>query len=316
MTAFNVLFDGMALLARGFGWLDWRMCTFGLFRQLSTEGYDGQRWNLEAMQQDVLGWPESNKDALTTLLATRKLKKEDMWQLADTDPEEFGRYCALDAEAALQGFFELSAATERLGEPGAVLRRYHKDDFLTSVRLLAEQQLRGLAIDVDRLRSYNETLAGAIAAGTLEFLGHPDVGPVVAEYNAQVVAAVRLAEPARFIKSGAESTRWQQWAAKVAAAGAEQHFNPASGKQLAWLFFDKLGLVPTKYTDGGARSVDREVLPFLGPAGKLLSKVKKKQKELSYTEACMAKQRDGVLHPQMKSVGTVTGRLSGGQDDV
>ncbi len=315
LTAFNVLFDGAALQAVGMGWLDWRVCTFGLFRQLATEGFDGQRWSLETLQNEVLGWPGSNKTALTALLAKHRLKKENMSCLADLEPEEFGRYCALDAEAAWQAVFEFDKVLDKLGRPGEVLRRYHKEEFMTEVRLLAEQQLRGLTIDVPKLQAYRDQLASRIVEGTASWLAMPEVAPAVAEYNAAVVAEHRRTEPAQTTKQGTVAARWTNWERKLRELETGQHFNPRSRAQLAWLFFDKLDYTPLKFTDAGAKSVDKEVLPFLGAPGKHLSGVRKLEKELSYVEAGLAKQRDGTLHVACKSVGAATGRLAGGDGD-
>lgn len=315
LTAFNVLFDGAALQAAGLGWLDWRVCSFGLFRQLATEGFDGQRWNLEALQREVLGWEGSNKADLEALLARHKLKKDTMAQLADLEPEPFGRYCGLDAEAAWQAVGVFDRVLDDLGQPGVALRRYHKEEFMTEVRLLAEQQLRGLAIDVPRLQAYRDQLAHRIEAGTAAWLAMPEVAPAVGAYNLAVVAEHRSRQPEQHTKTGTVAARWTTWERKLSELEAGQHFNPRSRAQLAWLFFDKLGYAPLKFTDAGAQSTDKEVLPFLGTPGKHLSGVRKMEKELGYVEAGFAKQRDGVLHVAMKEVGAVTGRLAGGQGD-
>lgn len=318
LTSFNVQFDGGFLWAKaGLGWLNWSMCTFGLFRQLATEGHDDQMWNLETLERDVLGWPTSNKDEMKEALVRNGLTKSDMYKLAKLEPELFGRYCALDAEAHLQGFEVLAEATVELGEHGDTIRTYHAEDFLTEVRLLIEQQLRGITINVPRLTTYSETLNASISAGLEQFLDHPEVKPVVMEYNSVVVAKVLEKEPPKFKKDGTLSVRWEQWLARVEEAKQTTHFNPGSPKQLSWLFYDKLGHSPRKWTDDSRKnpSTDKEVLPFLGEPGRLLSKTKKTQKEQSYVTACLAKQRDGVVHPQCKSVGTVTGRLAGGFDE-
>jgi hypothetical protein len=315
LTAFNVLFDGAALQSWTGQWLNWSMCSFGLFFQLSSEGYQGQRWNLEALQRDVLGWRTSNKAELAELLAKHKLRKETMSLLADLEPEAFGTYCAQDAEAAYQAFYELADATFALGPAGETLRRYHKEDFLNEVELLAEAQVRGMHVDVPKLRQFRGMTWLKVQEDLLAFLSHPEVRETIAEYNAAVVAAHRATEPPPTVKSGTPSRRWELWQEKLRRLELANHFNPGSTKQLAWLFFDKLGMVPRKYTDTGAPSVDKEVLPFLGAAGRHLSRVRKDEKLLTYVDACLAKQRDGVLHVSMKSVGTVSGRLSGGELD-
>jgi hypothetical protein len=316
-TSFNVLFDGMVLLACGWGWLNWAMCSFGLFRQLATEGYDGQRWNLETLCRDVLGWPsaENNKAHLASLLGKHGLKKEEMWKLAELEPQAFGEYCAIDAEAHYQAFFALADATYDLpDEVGATLRSYHKNEFLNEVWLLARQQLRGLVINEPKLRKYRGETTDQIEDGLQAFYKNDEVAPALLDFNEQIVAEHRAHEPAATRKDGQPSVLWERWRDKLHIIKTQMHFNAGSGQQLAWLFFEKLGKTPAKYTDGGAPSVDKSVLPTLGAAGKILAGVKKKQKEMTYVDAVLLKQRNGVLHAAMKSVGTVTGRLSGGEE--
>jgi len=316
LTSFNVLFDGGFLWKQGLGWLNWSMCTFGLFRQLATEGYNGQTWKLETFMRDVLGWEVSSKAVMAEALARHKLTKETMWRLATIEPHLFGTYCALDAEAHLQAFEALADVIEQLGKPGQALKQYHTKDFLVEVKLLIEQQIRGSMLDVPKAQTYHDKLGRDIEAGLAEFLALEETAPAIAEYNMFCLEKVLGKEPAKLTTAGKVSLNWSKWQARVKEAQLTNYFNSGSSKQLAWLFYDKLGYAPKKFTDGGSRSTDREVLPFLGAPGKLLSKVKKMQKEQMYVAAGLAKQRDGIIHHACKSVGTVTGRLSGGYEDV
>lgn len=321
VTSFNVLFDGGFLWAAGLGWLNWAMCTFGLFRQLATEGFDDQNWKLETFCRDVLGWEESHKGRMDAALARHGLTKSTMWRLSDLEFEEFAFYCATDAEAHLQAFEVLADAVTALGEPGARLREYHREDFLIEVSLLIEQQLRGILTDVEGLEAYSAQLAAEIAAGLESFMTLPEVVPHTAEYNAAVVAHLAGKEPRQFLADGTTiSKNWEKWVSKVEAAKATNYFNPGSTKQLRWLLFDKLGYDPKKWTDGGDKtpsqpSTSKEVLPFFGAPGKVLAGVKKKQKELGYVKSTIAKQRNKVLHLQFKSIGAYTTRLSGGAEN-
>lgn len=315
LTAFNVGFDGLVLWWAGLGWLNWSMCSFGLFRQLATEGYDNQRWNLEALERDVLGWKYSNKELLAQLLAKHGLAKDRMGQLADLEPEAFGRYCAEDAEAALQGFEELAAATYNFRDAGAKLRQYHAEDFLNEVMLLCEQQLRGLMVDVPKLERYRTELDQQITTATEEFHNHPEVSPHIKEYNKSVVMSLYDKEPPMSKKDGTVSARWLAWDSKVNTARVTMHFNLGSPQQVSWLFFDRLGYTPVKFTDSGAPSTGKEVLPAFGEPGRLLAAVKKTIKELMYVDATIAKQRKGLLHLQYKSIGALSTRLSAGTEE-
>jgi DNA polymerase-1 len=93
---------------------------------------------------------------------------------------------------------------------------------------------------------------------------------------------------------------------------AKNGFNVNSKQMLGWLLYDKLGNPVLVFTETGRPAVSRKVLPSLGEPGKLLSKYNLYKKRLGYVEAMIAKTaRDGILHPQFNSVGTVTGRLGG-----
>lgn len=321
LTAFNVMFDAAWLWREvnllegreiwdGRGWLNWECDTYALYFYVANEGFDNQKWSLESMQQDVLGWPDDGQKAwLKAALQRHGLTKDRMWELADREPEQFMRYCALDAEAHLQAYDELANQCRRLGDLGKGIVKWHKLYLLNETRWLIQQQLRGISIDTERLERYAETLRAKIREGheTLAAL------PAVAAANETLKQAYReqwaAAEPPQLTKTGKVSARWQAWAAK-------EHDYPTlnvdSPKQMAWLFFDVLGYEPAKLTETGAPAVSKDVLPLYGEVGTTLAKIKKLQKELQYVDACLAVTRDGVLHPMMKNVGTVTGRLSAG----
>jgi DNA polymerase I-like protein with 3'-5' exonuclease and polymerase domains len=305
LTAFNVMFDGTFLQAWTGEWLDWVGCSYGLFKQASGEGFQGQSWNLETAQLGVLGWPGSNKDALSAALKERGLFKGDMWQLP---VEVLGPYCASDADAAWQLWEELNA--QLAGFPH--LLDYHTRIFLTEVRLLAAQQLRGIQVDQNRLKTCHRELIANIGSAMNSFLSHTDVAHHIAAYNRAVTDAWKASEPARLTKQGAESARWRAWAAKEATLIEDKGFNPNSKQQLGDLFYNKLGYKPRAFTETGRPAIDRKVLPSLGEPGRLLAQYNLLLKRRGYVEAVMEKsKRDGCVHPQFNSVGTVTGRLSG-----
>lgn len=99
LVAHNTVFDGGFLQKSAGRWGNWVGCTYGMFRQLATEGFAGQEWSLEAGMRDVLGWPDSSKAELQVYLSENKMSKADIWKV----PFEIaGPYCALDAEACYQ----------------------------------------------------------------------------------------------------------------------------------------------------------------------------------------------------------------------
>jgi DNA polymerase I-like protein with 3'-5' exonuclease and polymerase domains len=102
---------------------------------------------------------------------------------------------------------------------------------------------------------------------------------------------------------------------------ASKEINPNSPKQLQWLFFERLGLKPVKYTKGGASgkqspSTDASVLNRFADEGieaadKVLEIRKLTKMRGTYVDG-LRKWVDGDLriHPTMTQHVTVTGRLS------
>lgn len=286
LVAHNVVFDGTWLQREIGRWLDWRWCTYGLYKQLATEGYPGQRWGLKHAQTDVLRWPETNDTDLKAYMKEHAIPPERMGEVPDAI---LGPYCALDADAAWQLLVALLPVVERFPE----LRRHHQQDFLTEVRLLATQQMRGMAIDTDKLTDYAVLTAAQIGEMRAGFFLMPTVAPHIREY-AEAGHKAYLAKTPRG-KLGADRFA----------------FNLNSKPQLAWLFYERLGYPIYNHTPTGRPVVDKKVLPNLGPEGRALADYNKKIKELGYVEACRAAATGGTLHPTFRSPGTLTGRLSG-----
>ena len=195
----------------------------------------------------------------------------------------------------------------------SALNDFHNKVFMPNVALLAEQQLRGILVDQEILLACRDSLTERITAAMDKFLSHPQVAPHIAEYNAEVRAAWMRARPPTFLKDGKTvSKRWEAWRDREERWLDDNGFNVNSKQQLAWLLYDKLNHPVLVFTETGRPAVSRKVLPSLGEPGKLLSKYNLYKKRLGYVEAMIAKTaRDGLLHPQFNTVGTVTGRLGG-----
>jgi DNA polymerase I-like protein with 3'-5' exonuclease and polymerase domains len=330
ITTFNVLFDGTFLAALTGRWLNFVGCSYALFKQLSSEGFDGQSWKLEVAQYDVLGWPISNKEVLDEALKERGLTKGEMWKLP---VEILGVYCASDADAAWQLWEHLTALCNERGFD--LLMEYHQREFMTEVRLLAEQQFRGIAVDLDGLKTYHTELLLRIDSAMKAFLNHPQIAPHIELYNKDVVFAMKATAPAQHTVKGTVSKHWLKWKARIEERIAENVFNPNSTHQLCWLFYEKVFNVvrethkeviievdgkqfEVEKTEKGARSVKKQLLPLFGEPGALLMKYNKLRKEAGYVLAAInkAEEGQGIIRPQYNSVGTITGRLSGGNSDV
>lgn len=286
LVAHNVMFDGTWLRRFTGRWLDWQWCTYGLYKQLATEGHPGQQWGLKRAQIEVLGWPESNDRELKEYMDTHGIRPERMGEVPD---EILGPYCALDAQSCLQ----LARVLLPAAQPFPALARYHQQDFLTEVRLLGEQLVRGMAVDTVKLAAYADALVDRQAEREAEFRTMPTVEPHLRTWSEEQLGTYRTTTP----KGRKEIDAFR--------------FNINSKPQLAWLFYEKLGYSIATKTATGRPSVDKKVLPLLGPEGRALVAYNKVIKERGYVEACLDAVRDGLLHPQFRAPGTLTGRLSG-----
>lgn len=301
LTAFNVGFDAAFLQAATGEWLGWVACSYAMFKNLTTEYFRGQKWDLETAQLHVLGWDLSNKATLRDALTAAGLAKADMYLLP---PDVLGPYCATDADAAWQLYHYLGPLqTEQQ-------RDYHKRLFMNEVKLLTAQQFRGMRADQERLAECSIDLDADIAARMDTFLKHGDVAPFIQERLAAATIAWQAREPATTTKAGTPAARHAAWAAKRPTAA--EVFNPNSKPQLKELFFEHLDFKPRTYTATGGASIDRKVLPLLGSAGPILAQYNKLIKQRGYLARVRERSdEDGLVHAQFNSCGTVTTRLGG-----
>ena len=166
LVAHNVAYDGRLVLRDAGQWFNWVMCTYGMFRQL-VQDRDPQffSWSLDSLETEILGWPESHKNRMRELLTEHSLSKSDMCKLAWLEPEEFARYGALDAEAAWQAFtYFRQVLRDNSSTWGKTLAQYHTNEFLTLCRMLGEQNLRGMQINVPKLLDYKASCESKVAA--------------------------------------------------------------------------------------------------------------------------------------------------------
>lgn len=310
LTAFNVKFDAAFLWRFTGEWLNWDIDSFGLFKQLATEGYPGQRWNLETAQQDVLGWDVSNKDALLVALKLHNLQKHEMSKLP---VDILGPYCAADADAAYQLTKHLVGVCEEKGFDE--LLAYHRREYMASLPMLIEAQGRGIEIDVEGLHSYYADLLERTDATKAAFLAHEKVAPHVAVFNAAQMNSRMSNPPPQFTKKGEVTKRWENWVEGHAAFAEASSFNINSKDALCWLFYEKLGYKIQRTTEKtGRAAMDKKVLPAFGEEGMLLFTYNKLLKEGGYVRAAIekCKEGNGILHPDFSSVGTITGRIASG----
>jgi DNA polymerase I-like protein with 3'-5' exonuclease and polymerase domains len=302
-------------------------CTLILFKLLAAEGWLGQRWGLDVAIEDILGWPDSNKDALKDMLIEHGLKKSEMWKLGKLEPTKFGHYCALDAEACWQLWVYFN---ELCDEEYPEILTWHSQEFMTQIRLLNEQQLGGIQIDVPKLQAHCAGLESRMAHLLSEFRELPEVQEYEKKLTDAAVYDLTTRRPEQLTKAGKTAKRYEAWTRKMAETIEQPLFNPNSKQQLASLFFEQMyTTTPVEgrlhiYTQDGAKvgeaeltptgrpAVQKKLLPLLGAPGKLLAEYNKLAKELGYATKCLETlDSQGVLHPRFKIHGTVTGRLGG-----
>lgn len=329
LTAFNAKFDASFLWVYTGQWLNWYTDTYGLFKYMSTDGFPGQKWNLETAQLEYLGWLETNKDVLNDALKERGLSKAEMGLLP---PEILGPYCATDADAHWQLHEELMADIEE--QEFAYLLPFHQREYLTLVKLLIEQQLRGIAVNRDGLKYHYECLESDKQMYMEKFFTHPIIKPFIDEYNQSVIEQWKKSEPPKFTKKGDVTVRWQKWAAKEYEVRNTNHFNPNSKQKLGPILYNSIATIKretakdvTVEVDGKEYTIDKtekskqyavtkKILPIFGEPGQLLRKYNSCVKEQGYVKApILLSEYDGNVRPDYNSCGTITCRLSGGGFD-
>lgn len=368
LIAHNVLFDGGWPL-RDFGlWLNWKACTFAMYRLTATEGWPGQTWGLKSAQKDLLQWNETNEKKLDEWLVDNGYvstaskepkegyvlrgtpgteearwlspKKSEMWR---APVEILGHYACLDADACwLLYTYILKPAVDRY----QVLSEYLFNMYPPFLRRLIEQKMYGIQIDIPKLTQYKEDLLNEIQTLQTHLLNSPEVKPHILQWNSLYIDEISRAEPPKYkkvrispepkrlTKSGKISGTWAKWDArrrdleergpeltlnwvkwqeKLEAAKKGQHFNLNSGKQLAWLLYERLQFPVEIRTDSGAPATDEDALLGMGEVGRMLIKLNELSKIVQFCDQTLELTRkdSSTIHPGFMAPGTLTGRLSG-----
>lgn len=137
---------------------------------------------------------------------------------------------------------------------------------------------------------------------------------------AELMLDIQLAEAGACVTLAAgsqESSHWRGWKARVEKARTTRHFNLRSGEQKRVLFYDKLGhpvLLMTDNENNPQPAIDEDALKGFGEPGALLIRhgglEKLRSSVVSLQERC-AVGVGGRYHPELRTPGTATGRLSG-----
>jgi DNA polymerase I-like protein with 3'-5' exonuclease and polymerase domains len=343
LVAHNLFFDA-AWIRRDFPdvQMNWRHCTYALYKLLATEGWAGQRHGLKEAMIDLLKWDNTNEEGIDKWLcengygqiknikATGAVKYEpqkgEMWRVPATI---LGQYACLDADATYQMYTKiLLPALERFH----AFQEYIGPMYMEYIQLLIDQKLSGILIDRDKLTRYRDSLVVRMEERVKDFFAQPEIRQYIDEYNKKIVDVHMAKAPARLKKNGEISKNYLKWEEKLAEIESTDHFNLGSGPQRQWLFYEKLGQVVKEkpderepsaiisykgktfevlLTESGQLPTDEKALKQFGQVARPLLDYIETQKELGYVEAVLEHSPKGVLHPSFKVPGTSTGRLAG-----
>ena len=345
LVAHNLFFEGqwtLRYLKQNYDLVKWHRCTYLSYKLLASEGWDGQTWGLKDAQTSLLGWKNTNEVRLDEWLVSnsyvtgsvskkflemtpeakleyygskenrnkknqRKIKpdKGEMWRAPEA---VLGEYCCLDAYSTRALWTEVLEPAERRF---AVLPDF-TTKYIRLLHYLVKQKVRGIEVDVSKLREVLKEWELKSAQAMQDFLESDVVRPHAEAYlEAQMKTKYFDKRPAKLKKNGEISKTYLNWQARRETVEADCRFNPNSNTQLAWLFYERLGYEVQKTTQTGDPSVDKQALPQLGEAGRLLHLYGVVDKERQYIEAAVNIEIDGRIHPSFRVPGTLTGRLSG-----
>jgi DNA polymerase I-like protein with 3'-5' exonuclease and polymerase domains len=269
-----------------------------------------------------------------------KPSKQDMWR---APVSILGHYAALDADACWQLFTYIF---QPVFDKFQVLKSYILDMYPRYLELLIRQKLAGIKIDIPKLTQYQKDLEHEIAALQTSILTSPQIEPHILFWNTERINEVSRSEPAKFKKApalGAEPPRytkkgepskswaqwdqkrealqergpelslnWVKWQERMQEAERTQYFNLGSGKQLAWLLYERLQFPVEIRTESGQPATDEDALMGMGEVGRQLIQLNEKNKLLQFCNQTLAlTSKEGTIHPGFNVPGTLTGRLSG-----
>jgi DNA polymerase I-like protein with 3'-5' exonuclease and polymerase domains len=239
MVGHNVFFDG-AFLQRDSGkWLDWRYDTYGLYKQLATEGYAGQKWGLKDAQIQLLNYDMKGDVELDEWLVHNgyisdiklnktdgyvyvkdregkgerwcRARKSEMWR---APAEILGYYCGVDAASTYQLLTECFLPSIKNEPYEESFLEYHSL-FMDNVRLHVDQQLSGITIDKQMLEEHHTYLLENISKHYDNFINHPEIRPYATEYNQIVIDELKQKEPIKYKK-----VKWPKEPAKLKKDGS------------------------------------------------------------------------------------------------
>ena len=211
--------------------------TLALLNQTESDWKLENSGSLKNLQVDLLSWEFKGDVELDAWLVENgyadsrgKPLKGEMHRAPD---EILGKYACWDAQATWDLYWEVfRPVLDRFPE----LDMYHTRDFQNLVTLINEARLSGLTVDRQKLKAYAAQLEAESAQLMEQFFKDSPATPHILEYNKSVVRQHFDKIPPKKTKTGKVSVRYQKWKEKLAALQQENHFNPNSKQQLAYVF--------------------------------------------------------------------------------
>jgi DNA polymerase I-like protein with 3'-5' exonuclease and polymerase domains len=209
------------------------------------------------------------------------------------------RYNVGDAVATLKLFERLTDEFKRIGYDWTLDHSL----YMETTKHIAIRRGRGVRVNREQLAQYKLEIENEIKAIDERFKDHFQVH----------ISSIESDRKAKWIDGPKTERGKQKRRDTVEAKRSVWEFNLKSPKQLAVLFVDTLGIKPQFTTPKGKPSFKSSHLPSWGVGGEMLAKRNKRLLVLSQTESLLElSQWDSRWHIDMKTVGTVTSRLSGG----
>jgi hypothetical protein len=241
LIAHNLYFDASVFYKLGFNLdeINFHACTYVLYKQLANEGFLGQSWGLAAAQIDMLGWKNTNKDAVAEWLSVNghtkknvsskiKAKLEakeelsedeyasliscaDKSQLFRAPVDVLGHYCCLDAESTWMLYdLVLSPALSRVPPQ---TWQMHQDGFIELIKILIENHFIGITVDLPRMQAYNEKLIVQIDEAKVKLRSFPGLCGFIQEKEEGWLKGITV--PPQFKKDGKLSKNYENYLKKL-----------------------------------------------------------------------------------------------------
>lgn len=251
---------------------EWTHCTYGLMKQLASEGWENQQWGLKWAMVHLLGWPNSNETELDNWLLGQgyhkqgptkdpldspdahlaKLKqwvsqgkgknarkvspdKGEMWRAPTSI---LGHYCALDCLSTLDLYQRvLRPVLDKFPE----FEWYHTTPWLYVNLLLTEQQRHGIRVDRPAMERHLADLNATMEIAERRIREAPvlrdGIAAIEEKRKEESLLELKEREPSKLKKDGTPSKGWLNWQQQVLNPKYKE-WSPGSSKDLRELLYD------------------------------------------------------------------------------